>query len=254
MGRKGVILAAGKGTRLRPLTEKVPKPLIEVGGRPYLAYLLERFRYAGCDEVLLIVGHLGDQIVNRCGQEAFGMKLRYAWQVVQDGTAKALLLAEDFVGDEPFMMSWGDIVTAPENYTALWERYEKGDCAMVMQVNWMEDVSAGADVTLDGERVVDIVEKPPGPKPGWNQSGLFVISPKIFGYLKQVKPSWRGEYEFTDGVRLMLQAGEKVVAMPVIGYRFELGNWEQLQEIERNIHLLAMPSNPQMFTCGTNHR
>jgi dTDP-glucose pyrophosphorylase len=240
MGRKGVILAAGKGTRLRPLTEKVPKPLIEVGGRPFLAYLLERFRYAGCDEVLLIIGHLGEQIIQRCGQEAFGMKLRYAWQFVQDGTAKALLFAEGFVGDEPFMLSWGDIVAAPENYPALWERYEKGDCAMVMQVNWMEDVSAGADVTLEGERVIDIVEKPPGPKPGWNQSGVFVISPKIFHYLKQVQPSPRGEYEFADAVKLMLQVGEKIVAVPVKGYRFELGTWEQLREIERNASLLAM--------------
>ncbi|MCS7263409.1 MAG: nucleotidyltransferase family protein [Armatimonadetes bacterium] len=240
MGRKGVILAAGKGTRLRPLTEKVPKPLIEVGGRPYLAYLLERFRYAGCDEVLLIIGHLGEQIVNRCGQQAFGMRLRYAWQFIQNGTAKALLLAEDFVGDEPFMMSWSDIVTAPENYTEIWERYEKGDCSMVMQVNWMEDVSAGADVTLDGERVVDIVEKPPRPKSGWNQSGLFVISPKIFGYLKQVKPSPRGEYEFTDGVRLMLQAGERIVAVFLKGYRYELGTHEQLRELEQVANQLAL--------------
>ncbi|MGQ9464039.1 MAG: nucleotidyltransferase family protein [Candidatus Fervidibacter sp.] len=243
MGRKGVILVAGKGTRLRPLTEKVPKPLIEIGGRPYLAYLLERFRYAGCDEVLLIVGHLGEKILQSCGQEVFGMKLRFAWQFVQDGTAKALLLAEDFAKDEPFMLSWGDIVTAPENYPSLWARYEKGDCAMVMQVNWMEDVSAGADVTLDGEQVVDIVEKPKGPKPGWNQSGVFVISPKIFHYLKQVRLSPRGEYEFTDAVRLMIQAGEKVVAVPVTGYRFELGTWEQLREIEKNISLLSSVPN-----------
>ncbi len=244
MGRKGVILAAGKGTRLRPLTEKVPKPLIEVGGRPYLAYLLERFRYAGCDEVLLIVGHLGDEIVRRCGQEAFGMKLRYAWQVVQDGTAKALLLAEDFVKDQPFMMCWGDIVAAPENYTALWARYEQGDCALVMLVNWMEDVSAGADVTLDGERVINIVEKPPGPKAGWNQTGLFVISPRIFTYLRQVQPSPRGEYEFTDAVRLMLQAGEKVVALPMQGYRYELGTWEQLRELEQVADKLALTPKP----------
>jgi len=246
-----VTTTLGKGTRLRPLTEKVPKPLIEVGGRPFLAYLLERYRYAGCDEVLLIIGHLGDQIVRRCGKEAFGMRLRYVWQVIQDGTAKGLLLAEDFVKDEPFMMSWGDIVAASENYTALWERYEKGDCAMVMLVNWMEDVSPGADVTLEGERVVDIVEKPPNPKSGWNQAGIFVISPCIFPYLRQVQPSPRGEYEFTDVVRLMLQAGEKVVALPVQGYRYELGTLEQLRELEKVAASLALPSpSGQGFGSG----
>ena len=244
MGRKGVILAAGKGTRLRPLTEKVPKPLIEVGGRPYLAYLLERFRFAGCGEVWLIVGHRGDHIVRRCGQEAFGMKLRYAWQVVQDGTAKALLLAEEFVKEVPFLMCWGDIIAAPENYTALWDRYEHGDCAMTMLVNWMDDVSAGADVTLDGERVVDIVEKPPSPKPGWNQAGIFVLSPRIFHYLRQVQPSPRGEYEFTDAVRLMLQAGEKVVAVPVQGYRYELGTWDQLRALEQIADKLVLMPRP----------
>jgi dTDP-glucose pyrophosphorylase len=240
MGRKGVILAAGQGTRLRPLTERTPKPLIEIGGRPFLAYLLERFRHAGCEEVLLVIGHLGDQIVRRCGEKAFSMRLRYAWQLIPEGTAKALLLAEEFVGDEPFLMSWGDIVAAPENYTALWERYEQGDCAMVMSVNWMDDVSAGADVTLDGERVVDIVEKPPSPKAGWNQAGIFVIAPRIFPYLRQVRPSPRGEYEFTDAVRLMVQAGEKVVALPVQGYRYELGNWEQLRALEQVAHQLTL--------------
>jgi dTDP-glucose pyrophosphorylase len=168
------------------------------------------------------------------------MRLRYAWQPIPEGTAKALLLAEEFVGDEPFLMSWGDIVAAPENYTALWERYEQGDCAMVMSVNWMDDVSAGADVTLDGEQVVAIVEKPPNPKAGWNQAGIFVIAPRIFPYLRQVRPSPRGEYEFTDAVRLMVQAGEKVVALPVQGYRYELGNWEQLRALEQVVHQLTL--------------
>ncbi|GBC99293.1 Glucose-1-phosphate thymidylyltransferase 2 [bacterium HR17] len=242
MGRKGVILAAGKGTRLRPLTDKTPKPLIEVGGRPFLAYVLERFRFAGCDEVLLVIGHLGEQIVRRCGERAFGMQLRYAWQFVPEGTAKALLLAEDFVGDEPFLMSWGDIVAAPENYTVLWQRYGQGDCAMTMLVNWMDDVSAGADVTLDGERVTDIVEKPSGKKAGWNQAGIFVLSPRIFAYLRRVRPSMRGEYEFTDAVRLMLQAGERVIAVPVQGYRYELGTHEQLQALEQIAAQLRLPS------------
>lgn len=233
MGRKGVILAAGMGTRLRPLTEKIPKPLIEIGGRPFLAYLLDRYRFAGCDEVLIIVGHLGDQIVRRCGAKAFGLNLHYAWQDIQTGTAHALLLAKPFAKDEPFMMSWGDIVAAPENYTLLWERYEQGDCSAVMLVNWMDDVSPGADVTLDYELVIDIVEKPPAPKAGWNQTGIFVLSPRIFSYLRQVQPSPRGEYEFTDALRLMLQAGEKVVAIPVQDYRYELGTWEQLNELER---------------------
>lgn len=232
MVRKGVILAAGKGTRLLPLTEKIPKPLIEVGGKPFLAYLLERFRYAGCGEVMIVVGHLGDQIIRVLGESGSGMRIRYAWQVQQKGTAPALLLAEPFVGDGPFLMSWGDIVAAPENYRSLWDRYERGDCVMVMLVNWTEDVSSGADVTLDGEIVQDIVEKPPGPRAGWNQGGIFVLSPQIFPYLRRVPLSPRGEYEFTDAVRMMLRDGKKVVALPVQGYRYELGDWKQLRLLE----------------------
>ncbi|MFA4015185.1 MAG: hypothetical protein RUDDFDWM_000263 [Candidatus Fervidibacterota bacterium] len=236
MSRKGVILAAGKGKRLLPITEKVPKVLIEVGGLPWLSRLLLRFSECGCRQVLIVVGHLGEMIVERYGEEAFGMRIFYAFQWRPEGTAKALQLAEDFVGEEPFMLSWGDVLTAPENYNALWERFEAGGCQMCMLVNWLDDVSSGADVTIDGERVVGIVEKPPVKKAGWNQSGLFVIYSGIFKYLRKVKRSARGEYEFTDAVKMMIDAGEVVIALPAKGYVYELGTHEQLQLIQNAIY------------------
>jgi dTDP-glucose pyrophosphorylase len=236
MARKGVILAAGKGKRLLPITEEVPKVLIEVGGLPWLSRLLLRFSECGCRQLLIVVGHLGEMIIKRYGEETFGMRISYVFQERPEGTAKALQLAEEFVGDEPFMLSWGDVLTAPENYKALWERFEVGDCHMCMLVNWLNDVSSGADVTIDGDRVIGIVEKPPVKKAGWNQSGLFVIGSSIFKYLKEVKPSARGEYEFTDAVKMMIEAGEIVVALPAKGYVCELGTHEQLRLIQSMIH------------------
>jgi len=230
--RKGVILAAGKGTRLLPITENVPKVLIEVGGEPFLSHLLRRFKMAGCTHLLIVIGHLGDLIVRRYGDEAFSMRLSYAVQEKPEGTARALQLAEAFVGDDPFMLSWGDVIASPRNYISLWERFERGDCEVCMLINWLEDVSHGADVMVSGELVTGIVEKPPMKKAGWNQSGVFVMSNRIFSYLPEVGLSQRGEYEFTDAVRMMLNHGERIVAVPASGYVYELGTHEQLRHLQ----------------------
>lgn len=187
---------------------------------------------AGCTHVLIVVGHLGDLIVQRYGEEAFSMRLSYAVQDEPQGTAKALQLAEGFVGDAPFMLSWGDVVASPHNYISLWDRFGRGDCEVCMLVNWLEDVSHGADVTVSGEFVTGIVEKPPVKKAGWNQAGLFVMSNRIFSYLPKVELSQRGEYEFTDAIRMMLDAGERIVAVPASGYVYELGTHEQLHHLE----------------------
>ncbi|MCS7252764.1 MAG: nucleotidyltransferase family protein [Armatimonadota bacterium] len=236
--RKGVILAAGRGTRLLPITESIPKAMIEVGGEPFLSHILRRFKLAGCSHVLIVIGHLGDLIVQRYGDEAFSMRLSYAIQEEPKGTARALQLAEAFVGDDPFMLSWGDVIASPNNYASLWERFEMGDCEVCMLVNWVEDVSSGADVRLSGELVTGIVEKPPVKKAGWNQSGVFVMSNRIFSYLPKVELSKRGEYEFTDAIRMMLDAGERIIAVQACGYVHELGTHHHLNRLKAIASLL----------------
>ncbi|MFW5867655.1 MAG: nucleotidyltransferase family protein, partial [Armatimonadota bacterium] len=114
---KAVILAAGKGTRMLPLTDRRPKPLMPVAGRPILEHIVGGLASAGVDDICLVIGWHGEQI-----QEAFGdvtrlgATLTYVWQEEYGGTGAALLLAEDFIGDDPFVLGWGDIIIPPENY------------------------------------------------------------------------------------------------------------------------------------------
>src|SRR5205823_14860748 len=114
---QAVILAAGRGTRMRELTAEVPKPMIEVRGKPVLQYIIEGLRDAGIRELLVIVGYHADTVQNFFGDGSrHDVSIQYATQTVQDGTGRVLDLARNFVGDSPFILSYGDILVDPANY------------------------------------------------------------------------------------------------------------------------------------------
>src|SRR5436309_13782322 len=114
---QAVILAAGRGTRMRELTAEVPKPMIEVRGKPVLQHIIEGLRDAGIRELLVIVGYHADTVQNFFGDGSRDdVSIQYATQTVQDGTGRVLDLARNFVGDSPFILSYGDILVDPANY------------------------------------------------------------------------------------------------------------------------------------------
>src|ERR1700716_1838934 len=106
---KAVLLAAGRGTRMRDLTADIPKPMIKVRGKPILLHIVEGLQAAGIKEFLIIVGYHGDAVRDYFGDgTCFGLQIRYATQDVQDGTGPVVDLARDFVGESPFILSYGD--------------------------------------------------------------------------------------------------------------------------------------------------
>src|SRR5206468_7729092 len=114
---KAVVLAAGRGTRMRELTDEVPKPMIEVRGKPVLQHIIEGLRDAGIREFLVIVGYRADAVQKFFGNgSCYEAVIDYATQVTQDGTGRVVDLARDFVGDYPFILSYGDILVDPANY------------------------------------------------------------------------------------------------------------------------------------------
>src|SRR5438876_8943964 len=114
---KAVILAAGRGTRMRELTAEVPKPMIVVRGKPVLQYIIEGLRDAGIHKVLIVIGYHADAVRNFFGDGSrWSIGIQYATQTVQDGTGRVVDLARDFVGDSPFILSYGDILVDPANY------------------------------------------------------------------------------------------------------------------------------------------
>ncbi len=232
-----VILAAGKGRRLGPLTKNCPKPLLPVRSRPVIEHILLGIRAAGIEKAVIVVGYLGEQIVATLGSGGrIGMELAYVWQNEPRGTADAVLSVRGFVS-EPFLLSWGDVLMSTKNYPALREAFAAMPAAAWIAVNQTDDPAAGAAVYFDATgRVQQIVEKPP---PGtstthWNNAGVGIYSPSVFAYAERTPTSPRGERELTSALNAMVADGHLVYALPVVGFWSDVGTPEALAWAEQH--------------------
>lgn len=237
---KAVILAAGKGTRLKELTADRPKPMVETGKRTILEHVISGIHGAGIDEFVVVTGFHANVIEDHFGDgSSFGIRIVYVRQTVQDGTAGALRVAREAVGSQPFLMSFGDIVTAYENYTRLVQEFRERDCAAVMGVNPVDDPWAGAAVYFDDDtrKVERIVEKPPkGTSTSrWNQAGVFVFQPGIYSCIDRIQRSPRGEYEIPDAIRMLIDDGARVQAVPLRGFWGDIGTPEDVDYLSKRL-------------------
>jgi dTDP-glucose pyrophosphorylase len=230
------VLAAGRGTRMRDLTESIPKPMVKVRGKPVLQIIVEGLRRAGIQELLIVVGYrkevVRDHFQNGAG---FGMQIQYAEQIVQDGTGRVVALAEPFCGKDPFLLSYGDILVDPSYYPSLCDLQ---DAEMSMAVKRSTDVSKGGAVYLnDRFELIDLREKP---KPNeaatpWYNAGIYVFRASIFEYVARLEKSPRGEYELTDAIRAMSLAGKHVQAVEIIGEWADVRDPEVLAQLNKNL-------------------
>ena len=141
---KAVILAAGKGTRMRELTNDVPKPMLKVQGKPILEHIVTGLMSAGVQEIFIVTGYRAEVMENHFGDGSkWGVRIAYGRQVVQDGTGKAPELAKEFVGASSFILTYGDILVKPETYQQMVKRFGEGDFAGVVTVTPGEDVTKG---------------------------------------------------------------------------------------------------------------
>src|SRR5213592_3721641 len=216
---KAVVLAAGRGTRMRELTAELPKPMIEVRGKPVLQHIIEGLCDARIDQLLLIIGYRADAVRDFFGDGSrYNVAIQYTTQTVQDGTGRVVDLAHDFVGNGPFILAYGDILVDSANYNRVVDL--PNDVEAILTVTRGEDVSKGGAVFVNDEmRVVDLREKPkPGePTSPWYNAGLYAFHSSIFHFITKLKPSPRGEYELTDAVRDLAYSGKKVKALELSG-------------------------------------
>ena len=221
---KAVILAAGRGTRMRELTTELPKPMIHVRGKPVLQHIVEGLCDAGVRELLLVVGYRADAVQNFFGDGShYDAAIQYATQVTQDGTGRVLDLARDFVGTSPFILSYGDILVDPANYKRVVDL--PGNTEAIISVMRGEDVSKGGAVFVnDRMELLDIREKsdrwsgsPRRDAVPFYNAGLYAFRPSIFEFTAKLQPSPRGEYELTDAIRDLAQSGKKVQALELTG-------------------------------------
>jgi UDP-N-acetylglucosamine diphosphorylase / glucose-1-phosphate thymidylyltransferase / UDP-N-acetylgalactosamine diphosphorylase / glucosamine-1-phosphate N-acetyltransferase / galactosamine-1-phosphate N-acetyltransferase len=229
---KAVILAAGKGTRMRELTLSMPKPMVEVSGKPVLSYILEGLRDAGVQKILVVIGYRKEVVMDyfRDGSE-FGVEIVYAEQIRQDGTGKVVELAKDFCGADPFILSYGDILVEASSYRLL---TRPGDADIIITVRHTEDASKGGAVYVNEKfEVTDLREKQllEEATTSWYNAGVYTFNSTIFSYIARLEKSPRGEYELTDAIRAMARDGKKVKAVEIKGYWADVRDPEVLSAL-----------------------
>jgi dTDP-glucose pyrophosphorylase len=229
------VLAAGRGTRMRELTADLPKPMIEVRGKPVLQHIIEGLRDAGVCKFVVIVGYHAEAVRNFFGDgQRHRVEIEYVTQTVQDGTGRVVNLARSFAGESSFILSYGDILISPQNYKRLVDLPD--DCEAIITVTRGEDVSKGGAVFVNElMELVDLREKPmPGePTSPWYNAGLYAFRPGIFEFISKLKPSSRGEYELTDAIRDLAHSGKKVQALELTGEWADVRDPEILAKLNR---------------------
>jgi len=249
---KAVILAAGKGTRMRELTDARPKPMLPVQGKPILEHIVAGLIAAGVREIFIVTGFKAELIESHFGEGArFGARLAYGRQLVQDGTGKAPEVAKAFVAEDPFLLTYGDILVPPDTYRRMVERYAEGNFAGVVTVTAGEDVKKGAVVLFDDQFCFQfLIEKPtpaqlaalqaqgrlrPG-SPVWYNAGIYIFQPAVYQFTARLEKSPRGEYELTDAVNALAQAGHRLAGLQIQGRWVDVRDPEVLAELEQQPH------------------
>ncbi|MFW9952825.1 MAG: bifunctional sugar-1-phosphate nucleotidylyltransferase/acetyltransferase [Candidatus Thorarchaeota archaeon] len=206
---KAVILAAGKGKRLRPITSTRPKPMIPLAGKPLLEHTIIGLREASIQEILLIVGYKEEIIKNyfKDGSK-FGVKIKYITQEEYLGTAQAASLAKEFVNEDTFLMVYGDLLVDSLVFQSLINKFAKYSCQGVICLKEVPNPKDYGIVSLDTKGyMVKIIEKPSMEANLGNlvNAGIYLFSPIIFEAIKKTKKSSRNEFEFTESMEILIK-------------------------------------------------
>lgn len=228
---KAVILAAGRGTRMKELTDELPKPMVRVKGTPILESIVRGLVANGIERVLIVVGWRKEVIIDHfCDGGAFGCAIEYVEQVVQDGTGRVVELAKDFAGSDPFILSYGDILVPSESYAPLAD-FTGVDGKLTVKID--EDVRKGGAVFVENGLVTDLIEKPGEGQPTspYYNAGIYSFSPSIFDYTAKLELSPRGEYELTDAIAAQVRDGLRIEAVELAGDWADIRDPEVLREL-----------------------
>ena len=233
---KAVVLAAGEGTRLRPLTEDKPKGMVEVDDTPLLTHCFDQLADLGAEEFVVVVGYMKEVIIEHYGDSYEGIPITYAHQREQNGLAHALLTVEEYI-DEDFMLMLGDnVFDANLQDVVRRQREDRADAAfLVEEVPWEDAGRYGVCETNAYGEITDVVEKPDEPTSNLVMTGFYTFTPEIFHACHLVQPSNRGEYEISEAIDLLIQSGRTIDAIQIDGWRIDVGYPEDRDEAERRL-------------------
>ncbi|WXG45008.1 MAG: glucose-1-phosphate thymidylyltransferase [Promethearchaeati archaeon SRVP18_Atabeyarchaeia-1] len=249
---KGLLLAGGFGTRLRPLTHTGNKHMLPVANKPILFYGLESIRDAGVKEIGIIVGPMNETIRESIGDGTkFGVKVSYIDQPDPKGLAHAVLAAEGFIGEEPFVMYLGDNLLR-KGIKYLVDDFKNSKYDAMVVLTKVKDPRLFGVAEVDKGRLLRVAEKPKQPKSDLAITGIYMFTSSIFGVVRRLKPSWRGELEITDAIQMLLDEGRTVGYRMVDGWWKDTGKPEDLLEANHLILSDIKPNNEGILEEGVN--
>src|SRR5436305_8760449 len=215
---KGLILSGGRGTRLRPITHTSAKQLVPVANKPVLFYGIESLAAAGIEEIgIIIAPETGGEIRAAAGDGSqFGVQITYIEQDAPRGLAHAVLTAEPFLRDAPFVMYLGDNLLR-DGIIDLVDAFRAQEPDALILLTKVSDPSRYGVAELDGDRVVRLVGKPAQPPSDMALVGVYMFGPPIFEAAKVIEPSGRGELEITDAIQQLIAADKRVESRTVSG-------------------------------------
>jgi glucose-1-phosphate thymidylyltransferase len=227
---KGLVLAAGKGSRLYPVTHIIAKPLLPLANKPTLAYAFERLKEIDVYEIGLVVGDNEQSMreVLKDGSD-FGVSLTYIRQPEPKGLAHAVSFAKYFIGDSNFVLYLGDAIYG-SGFVELKNQFLDSGCSNLNLVKEVQDPSRFGVANVSGDKIVKLVEKPKVPESNLAMAGLYFFRSEIWNVLPKLQPSSRGEFEITDAIQLLIDEGNLVLAGRYEDEWFDTGTLDSFLE------------------------
>ena len=255
---KAVVLCAGRGTRLRPLTHTGAKHLIPVANRPILFHVLDDLADAGIESACVVVSEGAQDMREALGSgERWGMPISYAVQEAPRGLAHAVQVAQDFVADERFIVYLGDNLFGNGIRRFVHEASPHDGPAAVLLARVADPRHFGV-AQLDQEgRLIAVEEKPADPPSDLALTGVYMFDPVIFDAINSIRPSARGELEITDAIQHLIAENGEVASFSADGWWRDTGRPEEVLDVNR-LMLEALPTedaiNPDALDCGIEGR
>jgi glucose-1-phosphate thymidylyltransferase len=228
---KGLLLAGGHGTRLRPLTFTGNKHMIPIANKPMLFHGLEHMVNAGIKEIGVILGPIKEGVRESLGNGSiFGAEITYIEQPDPKGLAHAVLISEDFVSGDPFVMYLGDNLIKQGVKPLIYSYYnEASDCVICVSKVKNPEQYGVVEINSEGQ-ILRLVEKPQKAISNLALAGVYLFNDKVFEAAKAIKPSWRNELEITDAIQYLLDTGRKIAVQNIDGWWKDTGKPEDILE------------------------
>ncbi|MBN1762928.1 MAG: NTP transferase domain-containing protein [Methanomicrobia archaeon] len=229
---KGLIPAAGKGTRLEPITLAIPKELLMVGDKAIIEHVIDAFKIAGITDITVVVGWKKHAILDYLGSgERLGVHLTYVVQDTQNGWAKAIQAGERVIGDEPFALVLGDDFFYPKSFLKdLIEFHQSENPDVSVGVTEVEDPTRHGMIKPRGNEIIDIIEKPSREAAPSNLGciGVYVFTPAIFAAIRETKIGLNNEYQLADSMKILIAEGRRLLYKRINGEHIDVGTPKDL--------------------------